>query len=108
MVHASKRKCKLLTIDTKLEIVERLQKRVKTLSRMKEFNRRKATFFSVNKVDVQEWLTTDRNEPGYYSTMTKKETGEAVTRPKHRDNHGIDKPGVSSHSKVCALVYMCL
>ena len=49
----------LLTIDIEKELFASLQKRMKLSLLIREFIGRKATYSSMNKMDLREWLTTD-------------------------------------------------
>ena len=56
-----------------------------------------------NQEDIQEWLTTDSNEPGH-TTLTEEEILETVTLPdcdddEEDDDDIADEPPVPSHSE---------
>ena len=64
---------------------------------------REAGFSEGNQEDIQEWLTTDSNEPGH-TTLTEEEIVETVTLPDCEDDEEddddiADEPPVPSHSE---------
>ena len=61
---------------------------------------REPGFSAVNQEDVQEWLTTDSNEPGQ-TTLTEEEIIETVTLLDYVDDEDdiAAEPPVPSHSK---------
>ena len=64
---------------------------------------REAGFSAVNREDIQEWLTADRNEPGH-TTLTEDQILETVTIPdgeddEEDDDNIADEPPIPSHSK---------
>ena len=69
---------------------------------------RYAGISSVNKADIQEWLTIDTNEPRH-TVLTKEEIVETLSRPGHDDDEEDDEdipdePAIPSHSEA----YVCL